>query len=163
MGYGRGAIAEGSAQTPERVTVRELLALYGYERRGSWINARIREDLEARALAIAPSGFESAWVDRTMRITLEDGGQRAQADADRGDPTVRVDILEAAHRPPTTVQPDSESVKATTLMRLHDYSQLPVSRRPSSRQGRRQLEVDRRGPCAGPGTSARPEMHGRRA
>lgn len=114
----------GAAQRSEELTARELLAHFAYERRGSWINGVIRAALEARRLTISPA-FEHVWVDEVVSIKL---GVDAEASRERAltDPTIRVGALPAAHHAPVTVRPDDQLERATTLMGLWDYSQLPV-------------------------------------
>ena len=44
------------------------------------------------------------------------------------DPTVCVGILPAAHNAPVSVKRNDPLAKATTIMQMHDYSQIPVMR-----------------------------------
>ena len=46
--------AKGAVPTPHEITPRELVRLYGYERRGASVNSRIRNDLEQVNLRVVP-------------------------------------------------------------------------------------------------------------
>ena len=112
----RGATPEG-----ETLTVRQLLHRFDYYRRGPYFVSVIRDRLEAHKLRSSPD-FEFENVDNPISIELI----REFAEAEWIDPTIRVRILPAATNPPERVTPDHTLVRATTLMRLNDYSQLPV-------------------------------------
>lgn len=120
----RGEVEGGAAPQPEETTGRELLGHFGHARRGRWVVARIRRALEDRKLHTSPD-FEFVWVDAPISISLDDdvGGTAVRAPAD---PTIRVDMLTAAHNPPAFVKRDDPLTKATTMMRINDFSQLPV-------------------------------------
>ena len=117
-------ISKGVAPALHRLTVRELLDRYKYSKRGVWIVSRIRNRLEELNLRTVPD-FEYAWIDSTISIELdrEDG---TSFSGEATDPTQRIGALEAANREPTTVSPDDSLDVATTIMQLHDFSQLPV-------------------------------------
>ena len=121
----RREVDDGAAPRPEELTIRELLGHFGYERRGALIVRIVRSELDARGLSIS-ANFEGGWLHGTVSITLD------EADVDRADaklvtdPTPRVESLTAAHHAPVSVKPDHPLPRATTLMRMWDYSQLPV-------------------------------------
>ena len=122
-------IDAGVTPQGEQTTARELLGRCGYERRGMLISGRIRGALEDRELHTSPD-FEYGWIDRPVTILLD--GLAEETDQTMAeDPTVRVEILRAAHKVPTSVQRDDSLAKATTIMQMEDYSQLPVM--PNSR------------------------------
>ena len=122
----RTAIEAGAAPGQEETTGRELLNRFGYARRGRWIVAEIRRALEQRNLLTSPD-FEFEWVDNPICIILDDEeGGATSARTPVVDPTVRIDVLAAAHNPPLSVKRDDPLSKATTMMRIEDYSQLPV-------------------------------------
>ena len=121
----REEIDAGAAPRPERLTVRQFLAQFGYARRRSRVVAEIRESLASHGLRTSPD-FEFEYVDNSISVELEVDIAEIDADKPRNDPTVRVDILEAAHNSPVRAAPDDPLAKATTLMRIEDYSQLPV-------------------------------------
>ena len=121
----RREVDDGAAPRPEELTIRGLLGHFGYERRGTLIVRIVRSELDARGLSIS-ANFEGGWLHGTVSITLD------EADVDRADaklvtdPTPRVESLTAAHHAPVSVKPDHPLPRATTLMRMWDYSQLPV-------------------------------------
>ncbi len=119
------AIANGAAPTPKRVTVRELIGHFGYERRGFWINRDIRNGLEKNNLTADPD-FTVGWIDSTITIRLDSDGPDASGLHITSDPTHRIGSLEAANKEPRSVQPDNPLHAATTIMQMCDYSQLPV-------------------------------------
>ena len=116
----KGEIESGVTQKGQQTTPRELLDRFGRERRGRWVVADIRSALEERRLRTEPD-FQFVWIDAPILIVMD-------IDADRKipDPTIRVRMLDAANRPPVSVKRDDPLAKATTIMRLEDYSQLPV-------------------------------------
>lgn len=117
--------SKGAAPTPHRLTVREFLAQYGYSRRGVSIVNHVRNRLEELCLRTVPD-FEFEWIDSTISVELAPGDGDIQSSEAAADPTHRIGVLEAANRPPVTVGPDDPLSVATTLMQLHDFSQLPV-------------------------------------
>ena len=121
----RNEIKNGAAPRAEKLTVREFLARFGHARRGQHVVGSIRKKLEDLGLRTLPD-FEFEYIDNAIAIEL-DGDIHAMAeDSQLMDPAVRVGILAAAHNPPVWVAPNHRLVKATTLMRMEDYSQLPV-------------------------------------
>ena len=115
----------GAAPTPERLTVRQLLAKFGRARRGHSIISSIRQQLEQHRLRTSPD-FEFEYIDNPIHIERDDNNEAIDEEREFPGPTVRVDSLTAAHTTPVRVAPDDTIVKATTLMRLNDFSQLPV-------------------------------------
>lgn len=114
----------GTSPHGEPTTGRDLLSRFGYARRGRWVVAEIREALEARHLRTFPD-FEFEWVDNPLTVILDDGADGAEPRSPT-DPTVRVGMLPAAHNTPVSVKRDDSLAKATTIMRMRDYSQLPI-------------------------------------
>ena len=106
---------------PVRISVRGLLQKYNYSRRGTLINPHIRNKLDELHLRSTPD-FENAWFDERIKISLDDDGDEIAPP----DPTHRIAILNAAHNRPVSVSRDDPLSTATTLMMMHDYSQLPV-------------------------------------
>ena len=116
----------GSAPDSEELTVRELLSLFTFSRRGSLRVRRIRHVLAELDLRTVPD-FERAWIDQTIVITLDPDTVEGIAASDEPiDPTVRIGEIDAANRTPTSVDPNSPLSMATTLMLMNDFSQLPV-------------------------------------
>ena len=121
----RREVDDGAAPRPEELTIRELLGHFLYERRGALIVRIVRSELDARGLTIS-GNFEGGWLHGTVSITLDEAGADATDARPAVDPTPRVESLTAAHHAPVSVQPDHPLRRATTLMRMWDYSQLPV-------------------------------------
>ena len=118
-------VAKGAAPQPERLTVRQLLQRFGYQRRGESINDHIRNGLEKFKLH-ADQDFTIAWVDSEITIELDSAAPDASRAPRTTDPTLRVGTLDAANRKPTSVKPESPLREATTKMQMKDYSRLPV-------------------------------------
>ena len=122
----KAELERGNIPKPERMTVRQLLGLFYYERRGSWINGYIRHSLDKHDLRTVPD-FEFTWLDITISIELDpeviEGITTSEVPSE---PTIRVGIMEAANRKPISVRPDNPLSVATTIMQTYDYSQLPV-------------------------------------
>ena len=126
--------SNGLVPTPERLTVSELLAKYGFMRRGDWVNSRIRNDLEATGLRTVPD-FASTWLGQAVSVEPIPQDTDGALDKERPDPTLRVGALDAAHNKPMTVKPDQPLIAATTVMQLHDFSQMPVMTNPRDLRG----------------------------
>lgn len=112
----------GAAPEKTELTVREFMAKFDYYRRGSSINREILNKLDEVGLRTVPP-FDTAWFDGTISIEMdEEGGGH---DVGR-DPTIRIEILDAANKKPVSVKPGDSISVATTIMQLNDFSQLPV-------------------------------------
>ena len=119
------AIANGAAPTPVRLTVRELIAHFGYSRRKDSVVSHIRNSLE-RFNLVTDQDFVVGWIDSTITIQLDPEAQNAPQPLAVSDPTHRIGSLDAANNKPMGVPPDRPLFAATTIMQLHDFSQLPV-------------------------------------
>lgn len=119
----KAELNSGATPTGEHTTVRKLLRWFGYERRGSWIVARIRAILAKLDLRIVPD-FEYEYIDGEILIELDKDATGVQREP--VDPTVRIGMLPTSHRRPTRVRPNDPLDKATTIMLVRDFSQLPV-------------------------------------
>lgn len=109
----------GLAPNPSATTVREFISWFGFQRRSSWLVDKVRNELEVLGLHTEPD-FENAYIDSCI-------GFRDSAESPPPpDSTLRVNALEAAHNSPTTVAPDDNLKKATTLMLCNGFSQIPV-------------------------------------
>ncbi|MCY3690656.1 MAG: CBS domain-containing protein [Chloroflexota bacterium] len=115
----------GNVPTPERLTVRDLVGKYGFQRRSSWVTTHIQNLLDELELRAVPD-IASGWIDATISIELDSAVSGVSSDSQRPDPIRRIDSLDAAHNNPVCVKSDAKLNVATTLMLLHDYSQLPV-------------------------------------
>ncbi len=112
----------GAANSPDRVTVKELLRRFGTTRRGRYINNYIRNRMEELQLRTVPD-FEQVYIDSTISIELASGAVDIPSP---DDPTHRIGLLDAANRKPVSVNPTDRLEVATTIMLLNDFSQLPV-------------------------------------
>lgn len=119
-----GAVSEGKEPSN---TVREILSWFTYERRGAFIVSVIRQCLEDNDLATQPD-FEAPYIDEPVKFVQRAIAETAKAATDqpRIDPTFRIRRLEAANQSVVRVAPDDQLRRATTLMSLNDFSQLPV-------------------------------------
>lgn len=142
-----------SGGQPDALTVRQLLRLFGYYRRGYFVVREIRRALESRGLVTVPD-FEDAWIDAHLRldwvaasatvkkpesttalVAIELKAVEATLNAALAaptvspgvvDPTHRIWRLDAANRQVVSVQLDDPLTAAVTEMLKHDYSQLPI-------------------------------------
>lgn len=134
-------------QTPSQETVRTLLSWFGAQKRGSWIRRHVRATLKKLDIATVPD-FDSVHIDGLVRfVSLSGVEQPADAPSDTplteaapeavvedelvssgtiSDPTYRISRFASADRALVTVRHDTPLNEVTTLMLLHDYSQLPV-------------------------------------
>lgn len=125
------AIENGTVPIPEQLTARELLAKFGSRRRKDRINNHIRNELEKNGLVSEPD-LAVGWIDSTVTISInskpsETTGTHSVSEAAAvSEATHRISSLDAANKEPLSVHPDKPLNVATTLMQLHDYSQLPV-------------------------------------
>ena len=118
-------VANGNAPQLEKCTVREFIEKFGYSRRGRILVSDVRNRLEELDLRTNPD-FEVTYIDATISIELNQKAVGAASSSPPPDPTHRIGMLEAAHNKPFRVNPDDCLSVATTIMQLHDYSQLPV-------------------------------------
>ena len=121
----RNAVSNGAAPTPEQVTVRELVQKFGYHKRGDTANSAIRNGLERNGLT-TDRDFAVGYINSDIRILLDSDTFDSPETHSTSDPTHRIGSLEAANQTPVSVHPDKPLSTATTIMLLHDFSQLPV-------------------------------------
>ena len=124
----KGDRDKGLAPSSVTPTVREFMSWFGYARRGIWIVERVREELEAKGLHTEPD-FQHAYVDGPIAF------RDSSVSAPPADSTLLVDILAAAHNPPTTVTPNDDLKTAITHMMSNNFSQLPVMEGPRNVKG----------------------------
>ena len=122
----KSAQEQGVIPEPTKYTVRELIRWFNYERRTKYLVNMVRNVMDDLDLRTVPD-FEFPYIDATVRFELVPTGDQPR-DTSEGldDPTVRIGAFTAANTPPTRVRPDNPLCTATTLMLMHDYSQLPV-------------------------------------
>lgn len=104
------------------ITPRELFNALGYERRTRGNCCLVDQFLEERDLMVAPH-YNDVWVDNIITLKHKPKAKTRLTQ----DPIMRVQILEGATCTPLFVSNDAPLSTAITLMRLHDYSQLPVT------------------------------------
>ncbi|HCT94324.1 MAG: XRE family transcriptional regulator [Bacteroidetes bacterium GWE2_39_28] len=113
-----------------KITPRELINAFGCEKRTSGNRAYINKYLQDNQLETFPD-YMNAWIDGEIVLRHK---KRAKSKSG-ADPIQRIKILSAANKEPITVTRDAELVEATTLMMLHNYSQLPVISSPKTLVG----------------------------
>ena len=118
---------KGAAPRTERLTVRELLGKFGFQRRSEGINSRIRNGLDSFGLR-TDQDITVAWLDSAITITLDSEASGESATPRPPDPTYRVSMIPAANQPPESVKSESPLLEATTIMQMKGYSRLPVMR-----------------------------------
>ena len=121
----KGEFEQGMKPGAEELTVRELLGKYNFAVRKGYITTHVPNKLEELGLRCVPD-FLNVWAGATIRLELDADGDDGISDVDRIDPTHRIDALEAAHNRPISVKPTDPINVATTIMQMHDFSQLPV-------------------------------------
>lgn len=120
-------VDKGAAPRTERLTVRELLGKFDYQRRSERINNHIRNGLEKFGLR-TDQDITVVWVDSSITIELDSKASGASEALRMSDPTYRVSMISAANRKPRSVKPDKPLTEATTIMQMNGYSRLPVMR-----------------------------------
>lgn len=116
---------QGMKPGAEELTVRELIGKYDFAVRKGYITTHLPNKLEELGLRCVPD-FLNVWAGATVRLELDADGAEGIPDGGKVDPTHRIDALEAAHNKPISVKPSDPIEAATTIMQIHDFSQLPV-------------------------------------
>jgi predicted transcriptional regulator len=132
-------------EVPPKITVRQLLQYFGFQRRGFIKSFIVQEALDAVGIATDPP-FLDVWIDAEISfipkkteehpstaisatkkdpIALE---EPIELTGESYDPTYRIGLLEAANQRIVRVNPDDDLTIAVTRMLNNDYSQLPVMR-----------------------------------
>ena len=109
-------------ESQHAITGRELLNYFGYERRTSGVCAEVDQFLEDHELMVEPH-YNDVWIDTEIVLKHKPKAKTRLSQ----DPILRVKILEEATKVPVFITNGDPLQKAITLMRLHDYSQLPVT------------------------------------
>ena len=115
----------GAKPTAHEFTVRKLLAEFGYVRRGYRILGEIRNLFEKHNLRTSPD-FEMENLDDHISIELNDSKGATNTEKTPSSATVRIGSLTAARNEPVRVAPDDLIARAVTVMRMRDFSQLPI-------------------------------------
>ncbi|OLF09826.1 hypothetical protein BLA60_18850 [Actinophytocola xinjiangensis] len=141
--------ARGNADggTPERVSVRDLLALWGAADRGEQVG-RIEADLANHGLVTSPN-FRAVTLDTVVALSTPPDDEAATAEPataedrpvtgdDEGDTDLDVRLTVGNLSPlrgVESVAPNSTLDEAVTKMQLNDYSQLAVLNGPRNLRG----------------------------
>lgn len=104
------------------ITGRELLNHLGFERRTCGVCAEVDRFLEDHELMVEPH-YNDVWIDAEIVLKHKPKAKTRLTQ----DPILRVRILEQASKSPVFIANDAPLQEAITLMRLHDYSQFPVT------------------------------------
>jgi len=131
---------EHAGTEPAQLTVRELLAIWGYKARTYESVARIQRDLSAVGLRCDPD-LSTGDVSSTVRVGVPVTAAESEADVPTGEEETAGQQDERLQLPPVallvrhipsatggivSVRPDETLEKAQALMSAYDYSQLAV-------------------------------------
>lgn len=103
------------------ITPRFLFNQLGFERRTANNCSSVDKYLNENSLEVNPH-YNEVWIDHYITLKHKDIAKRKIPK----DPIIRLKTLQAAANRPTCIQRDSKLDEAITMMRLHNYSQLPV-------------------------------------
>jgi predicted transcriptional regulator len=110
-----------SSEKEFKITPRYLVNSFGFEKRTSGNRLAVSRFLEENQVETDPD-YTNVWID--VEITLR---HKKKAKTKRtADPIQRIKLIPAANREPTVIKKEASLAEATTLMRMHSYSQLPV-------------------------------------
>jgi predicted transcriptional regulator len=104
-----------------KITPRYLVNSFGFEKRTSGNRWYIDRFLEEHQVETEPD-YTNSWIDGDITLRHKKKAKTKRTT----DPIQRIKLIPAANREPTMVKKESTLAEATTLMRLHSYSQLPV-------------------------------------
>ena len=133
-------------EVPPKITVRQLLQYFGFQRRGFIKAFTVQEALDAVGIATDPP-FLEVWIDAEISFVPKKteehpssgtsgtkqkdsiaSEETVEPASDGYDPTYRIGLLAAANQRIVSVPPDDDLTTAVTRMLNNDYSQLPVMR-----------------------------------
>ena len=130
----KNEVQGGSLPGREWVKVRDLLGWFGYERRGSYIRSVITNKLDELELRTNPP-YTDVNIHDTIAIELDSEAVGVVTASETiPDPTAHIRVIKAALGTLAKVSPDDPLNKATMIMQMKDYSQLPVM------QGKREVK-----------------------
>ncbi|MDQ6698746.1 MAG: CBS domain-containing protein [Acidobacteriota bacterium] len=122
---------------PKKLTVRQLLALFGQQRRGRHVTAQVRRALRKEKLETIPS-FEVVHMDTPILLQpktaaavkeekkAEAAGEGVSITTEEREVVLTIGQLEKANKPPFRVARQDTVTKAITLMMQHDTAHLAV-------------------------------------
>lgn len=136
----RQDLVNDAAPSVEKPTVRQFLGQFGFYRRSRYNLSWMRECLEKHGLHTNPD-FEVAWIDGLITIELDADETNGAEDNELPiDPTIRVTVIDAAHKRPHVLPPEAKLTKAVTLMRMEGVDFILVSPDASSDRGPRSVK-----------------------
>ena len=103
------------------ITPRYLISAFNFEKRTSGNRSIINKYLDENQLETDPD-YTNAWIDSEIILRHKKKAKSKRT----ADPIQRIKMIPAANREPVSVKKESFLTEATTLMRMHSYSQLPV-------------------------------------
>jgi len=121
-------IVENDKKFP--MSPRDFLAYFYCEKRTKGNTRRIDSYLEKNNIETLPN-YKNTYIDGEIILKHKD---KATSKTE-SDPVQRINILSSANKPPVTIPRDAKIQNATTLMLMHDYSQLPVMSNPTTVAG----------------------------
>ena len=127
--------AEASRTEPVVTSVRNLIGLWGWLRRGSYVTAEVTKALQASGLTTAPPFSEVGIDDRVRLVPWTKPAAGPSNDESRRPVGVQIGSLPSATGGLAWVRPEDSLEKAQTLMLVNDYSQLAVMRTPRDSPG----------------------------
>jgi predicted transcriptional regulator len=104
-----------------KITPRMLVNAFGFEKRTSGNRAIVSRFLEDQLIETSPD-YTNAWIDGEIILRHKKKAKSKRTT----DPIQRIKMIPAANREPISVKKEASLAEATTLMRLHSYSQIPV-------------------------------------
>lgn len=118
--------------TGVKLSPRSLLRCFGFEKRTKWNVVRISHFLKENDLMTIPN-YLNVYMDSLVVLRKKPKvSKKSKIEVDNEisvidfDPVSRVQLLPSANREPIKVNQDCTLQEATTLMLMHDFSQLPV-------------------------------------
>lgn len=136
-------------ETPPKISVRQLLQYFGFQRRGFIKVFIVQEALKTLGISTTPE-FTDIWIDAEIGFisrvggspSIEGGAEHSGGEPAAGatedplmnvaagssDPTFRIGILPPANQPIVSVKPDDDINTAISRMLHNDFSQLPIMR-----------------------------------
>jgi CBS domain-containing protein len=128
--------AVDSAKTePVVTTVRNLIGMWGWLRRGSFVTAQVTEELQTVGLTTSPPFTEVGIDDRVRLVPVTKNPASSSPDEPHRTAGVQIGSLPSATRGLVSVHPEDSLQKAQTLMLINDFSQLAVMRTPTDVPG----------------------------
>lgn len=126
-----------AAKTEPLVTpVRNLIGMWGWLRRGSFVSAYVTKELQSVGLTTSPPFTEVGLDDRVRLVRWsKTPGNGATADEPRRSAGVQIGTLPSAAHGVASVRPEDSLLKAQTMMMVTGYSQLAVMRSPTDLRG----------------------------